>query len=338
MPRGPRLDAPGVFHHVWARGIERRKIFLNDDDREDFLQRLTMLSQDGACFIYAWSLMDNHFHLAFRTGKVPLSNTMRRLMTGYAVRFNRKKKRSGHLFQNRYGSTIVDEDVYFLRLIRYIHLNPLWAGIVRNLWNLNKYKWTGHSVLMGNAEHSFQVVDEVLGMFSKRAGAARRALQDFMREKEARQDQSIFGGGGLVRSMGGVTETIRAKNRDERQMHDERVLGDGSFVESVLAEIECDEQPKQSDGLGLAKKLERLIKKTCKRAKVSAEELRQGSRRRQVARVREVISHLALRRFGMSAAAVARVMSVRAYSVSRAAERGAEAMRVLKLKEKDLVN
>ena len=131
MPRGPRLDAPGVVHHVIARGIERRNIFRTDDDREDFLERLTVVTRGDKAFVYAWSLIPNHFHLAIRTGTTGLSTIMRRLMTGYAVAFNRRYKRHGHLFQNRFKSIVVDDDAYLLGLVRYIHLNPLRAGLVR---------------------------------------------------------------------------------------------------------------------------------------------------------------------------------------------------------------
>ena len=90
MPRGPRLDAPGIVHHVIARGIERRKIFRTDGDCEDFLERLEVVTLGDKAFVYSWSLIPNHFHLAIRTGTESLSSIMRRLMTGYAVAFNRR--------------------------------------------------------------------------------------------------------------------------------------------------------------------------------------------------------------------------------------------------------
>ena len=139
MPRTARLDASGILHHVRARGIERRKIFLNDFDREDFIRRLEAACADGAATIYAWCLMPNHFHLAIRTGSQPLARTMRRMLTGYATSFNRRNNRAGHLFQNRYKSTVVDDERYFLGLVRYIHLNPIRARIVEELDGLKLY-------------------------------------------------------------------------------------------------------------------------------------------------------------------------------------------------------
>ena len=104
MPRLAKLDAPGVLHHVMGRGIERRKIFLNKKDQKDFIDRLAELAVNGSMSIYAWALLPNHFHLLCKTKNRPLSSSMRKLLTGYVVNFNRRHKRHGHLFQNRYPS------------------------------------------------------------------------------------------------------------------------------------------------------------------------------------------------------------------------------------------
>jgi len=153
MPRHPRLDSPGILQHVMARGIERRKIFKDDKDRKSFLARLAIIMEETQTQCYAWALIPNHFHLLLRTGSTPLSKVMRRLMTGYAVNFNKRHKRSGHLFQNRYKSVVCEEDPYLLELIRYIHLNPLRADIVKDLKELDKYPWTGHSVIIGRRKN-----------------------------------------------------------------------------------------------------------------------------------------------------------------------------------------
>ena len=162
MPRLARLDAPGVLHHLMIRGIERRKIFRNDKDRQDFLDRLSTLMPKTETSCYAWAFLPNHAHFLFRTGTIPLCTLMRRLLTGYAVSFNRRHKRHGQLFQNRYKSIVCQEEVYLRELVRYIHLNPIRAGIVRTLTELNKYPYSGHSVLMGRKKRPWQDVDYVL--------------------------------------------------------------------------------------------------------------------------------------------------------------------------------
>ena len=110
MPRQPRLDTPGALHHVMARGIERKRIFKNRFDKEDFLKRLAELCDAESLAVYAWVLIPNHFHLLVRTGSRPLASSMRKLLTGYVVNFNRRHKRYGHLFQNRYKSIICEDD------------------------------------------------------------------------------------------------------------------------------------------------------------------------------------------------------------------------------------
>jgi REP element-mobilizing transposase RayT len=143
------------------RGIERRNIFRNDKDREDFLNRLSILLPETKTSCYAWALLTNHAHFLFKTGQVPLATVMRRLLTGYVVSFNRRHKRSGQLFQNRYKSIVCQEDIYLSELVRYIHLNPVRAGIVENVMELNRYLYCGHSALMGKKGHPWQDVDHV---------------------------------------------------------------------------------------------------------------------------------------------------------------------------------
>ena len=141
MPRGSRIDAPGALHHIMIRGIERRRIFRDDGDRGDFVERLEAAAKDGGMACYAWALLPNHVHLLVRSGRIPLSLAMRRVLTGYAVRFNLRHRRQGHLFQNRYRSVLCQEEPYLLELVRYIHLNPERHGLVDDfrLWPYSSY-------------------------------------------------------------------------------------------------------------------------------------------------------------------------------------------------------
>ena len=103
MPRKARIDAPGALHHVIARGIEKRDIFWDDHDRNDFLERLGTIIGESGTRCYAWALLPNHCHLLFETGLTPIATVMRRLLTGYAVTFNRRHRRHGHLFLSHRG-------------------------------------------------------------------------------------------------------------------------------------------------------------------------------------------------------------------------------------------
>ena len=106
MPRKARIDAPGALYHIICRGIERREIFKDDVDRNDFLDRVRNLLCETETPCFAWALMPNHFHLLLKTADVPISMIMRRLLTGYAAHFNRRYQRQGHLFQNRFKSIL----------------------------------------------------------------------------------------------------------------------------------------------------------------------------------------------------------------------------------------
>ena len=125
MPRQARIDGPGALHHIICRGIERRNIFKDNTDRDRFLERLGSVLQKTSTPCYGWALIPNHFHLLLKTGKEPIAQVMRRLLTGYAVTFNRRHRRCGRLFQNRYKSILCQENTYLLELVRYIHLNPI---------------------------------------------------------------------------------------------------------------------------------------------------------------------------------------------------------------------
>ena len=104
MPRKARLDAPGTLHHVIIRGIERRPIVDDEKDRENFVLRLGRLAAETETGIFAWTLMTNHAHILIKSGSFGLPNFMRRLLTGYAITYNLRHRRHGHLFQNRYPS------------------------------------------------------------------------------------------------------------------------------------------------------------------------------------------------------------------------------------------
>ncbi len=126
--------------------------------------------------------MPNHFHLLVRTGQEPLAGSMRRLMTGYAINFNLRHKRRGHLFQNRYKSIVCQEDLYLLELTCYIHLNPLRAGLVPDLEALGRYPWSGHSALIGQVERDWQALGTIRAYFAERAKEAVRRYKAFVAE------------------------------------------------------------------------------------------------------------------------------------------------------------
>ncbi|MCG6538457.1 MAG: transposase, partial [Syntrophales bacterium LBB04] len=180
MPRKARVDATGTFHHIIGRGIERGVIFRNDRDRDDFLRRLSIILHETRTRCYAWVLIPNHFHLLLKTGRVPISQVMRRLLTGYAVSYNRRHRRSGHLFQNRYKSILCDEEQYLLELVRYVHLNPVRADLVSGMEALDDYRYCGHGAIIGRQERDWQDVEAVVRLFADRRSVARQRYRRFV--------------------------------------------------------------------------------------------------------------------------------------------------------------
>jgi REP element-mobilizing transposase RayT len=180
LPRGPRIDAPGAAHHVMVRGVERRALFLDDNDRLDFLHRLDRVFPETDLRCFAWALMVNHIHLVVQTGTTPLGKVMHRISTGYARYFNERYCRSGHLVQNRYKSRLAIDEGDLARLIRYVHLNPCRAGIVASLQDLRLYRWCGHGALIraqpSRGFHSVSQARELIGF------ANERNLDAWMRE------------------------------------------------------------------------------------------------------------------------------------------------------------
>ena len=182
MPRKARIDAPGALHHIIVRGIEKKPIFKDSQDYENFLLRLGTILTETATPCYAWALLGNHLHLLLRTGRSPITTVMRRLLTGYAQQFNRRHRRHGYLFQNRYKSFLCETEPYLLELVRYIHLNPIRAGRVKDMDALDRYPKAGHAVIMGATEHTWQDTDTVLALFGDKRSSARRAYRSFVRK------------------------------------------------------------------------------------------------------------------------------------------------------------
>ena len=178
MARRPRDDAPGVAHHVMLRGIERRLIFVDDADREDFLRRLARLIPELGFVCFAWALMPNHVHLVIRSGTVRISRLMARLGTGYACRFNERHGRVGHLFQNRFRSRRVLDDADLMGLVLYVVRNPLEAGLVADARQLEGFRWCGIGALLGRrAPWPFEAVAETLALFGADPERARSELR-----------------------------------------------------------------------------------------------------------------------------------------------------------------
>jgi len=316
MPRQARLDAPGTLHHIIIRGTEKRRIVDDDKDRRNFLNRLGDLAKEIETRIYAWSLMTNHAHLLLRSGPLGLPKFMRRFLTGYAVTYNLRHLRHGHLFQNRYHSIVCDEDIYFRELVRYIHLNPFRSHLVGSLLELDRYPWCGHGVLIGQIKNDWQDRDYVLSWFGRREGEARRAYRQYIEEGLAQGRRPELVGGGVVRSYGGWSAVLSLRRIQERVSEDQRILGAEGFVERVLRETDEPMRHRFSPE-GRSKKIENILRGECRRGKIELKELRMGSRRGEIPRVRSEVAERLVKEVGMSLAEVARLVGVSTSAISK---------------------
>jgi REP element-mobilizing transposase RayT len=321
MPRKARIDAPGALHHVIARGIEKRDIFRDDYDRNNFLERLSTVIDESDTLCFAWALLPNHCHLLFKTGLTPIATVMRRLLTGYAVSFNRRHRRHGHLFQNRYKSILCQEEVYLKELVRYIHLNPLRAGIVDDLKQLDTYPFGGHSAMVDRVKRPWQGVNRVLGLFATTRLQAKAQYRSFVEKGIQLGRREDLTGGGLLRSAGGWLNVKALREAKIFYKSDERILGDSDFVESVLAIANEKMERKyalQAAGLDLDGLAEIVAGITgVKPSRIFSP----GKDRRRVY-ARSLLCFWATRELGISLAELSRRTRISQSSISMSAHRG----------------
>lgn len=312
MPRQARIEAPGILYHVIARGIERKEIFKDPDDYEFFLSRLGRVLTDTETKCLAFCLMPNHVHLLIKSGLIPISTVMRRLLTGYAVCFNRKYERAGHLFQNRYKSIICQEESYLLTLIRYIHLNPMRAGLISGTEGLDSYLYAGHRALTGREEFDWYDASLALSCFGGNVAKARHAYLDFLGVATDEDEKQVLEGGGKIRSLG-----FQAAIPWEPPVFDERILGDSDFVRSLttLSAEPIDAIHAQTD---------EIMDKVGKRYGLSVEQIKGAGKSGDLNEARALITYLAVVRLGMSFAATAGIMNLHRSTVARLVDKGKE--------------
>ncbi len=322
MPRQARIDAPGALQHIIVRGIERKRIFSDDQDRDNFVARLSTILPESTARCYAWALIPNHLHLLLRSGNVPISTVMRRLLTGYAVSFNRRHHRHGQLFQNRYKSILCQQDPYLHELVRYIHLNPLRAGVVTDFKALGKYAYSGHAAILGRYRYAFQDVDTILDMFDKNLAAARKKYNAYVQKGIDRGHRPELTGGGLIRSAGGWSAVKGLRRTNARLKGDERILGDKDFVSAVLeAAQEQLERKFQLAAKGID--FEKVVEQVAAVFGIEADQVLAAGKHPPTVKARSVLCYWAVRELGMNGTDVAEKLGCSQSSVSKSAKRGA---------------
>jgi REP-associated tyrosine transposase len=331
MPRRSRIDTPGALHHIIVRGIERKTIFKDDADRDNFLERLKNILTYSDTLCFAWALIPNHFHLLLRTGRVPISTVMKRLLTGHAMYFNRKHNRVGHLFQNRYKSILCQEDAYMLELVRYIHLNPLRAKIIPDLKFLDKYTYSGHAAIMGKKKNNWQDTDYVLKLFNSKLSLARRRYREYVKRGISVGKRQDLIGGGLVRSAGGWNALKGLRKIKAYMKGDERILGDSNFVETVLKACQDEFDRKYLLKAG-GYDFDTVVDRVAQVLGMNRAEVLSSGRQPHKVQARSLVCFWASRELGMSMIQLSKRLKISQPTASQSATRGEKVAKENKLK------
>ena len=324
MPRQARIDIAGQMYHVMSRGIERREIFHDEEDCADFLERVRVWVRKSGGKCLAWCLIPNHFHFLLLRGERPLSEVMHHVMTGYAVNFNARHRRAGHLFQNRYKAIICDAEEYLLELVPYIHLNPLRAKLVADLAELENYKWGGHAGVFKKAPDELLDRELLLEHFGGDEATAIEKYEELMEEKAREGARFDLSGGGLLRRTGGTGNALTALRAGDRQLSDPRILGEGDFVEAILkAAGESVEDIRISRA--------ELLADVEKSTGVPSKEILRPSRNRKSARARALYCYFCREKAGVSGTELRRELGIGQSAVSRLTEKGRKLMETSQL-------
>ena len=254
MARKSRIHIPGGVYHVMLRGNGGQVIFPDPDDGKHFLDLLAEGTGRFGFRCHGYCLMPNHVHLVLQVGAIPLSRALQNLSFRYSRHINARERRVGHLFQGRYKAILVDGERYLLELVRYVHLNPVRAGLTKTP---EAWRWSGHRAYLGRAAAPWLTTDWVLSLLAPGAGDARAAYRAFVADGmgEGRRAEFHAGNGG-----GG------------------RLLGDDSFIERAMAE--AGERPETPPSL------DAIIAAVAKAYGVAAAALADPSRERRMAQAR----------------------------------------------------
>lgn len=262
MARKPRVYCPGAFYHVILRGNSGQTIFFDDKDRTRFFLLLQEGMERFGHRVHAFCLMTNHVHLAIQITEISLSRILQNLSFRYTRWVNWRQGRTGHLFQGRYKAVLIDADTYLQELTRYIHLNPVRAGMVRKP---EKYPWSGHRAYLGLETIPWLTTDWVLSQFSEKVSVARRAYMKFVQEgmEGGRQE-----------------EYYRGSDADSR------ILGDDTFIERVLDEREKKQRHRAS--------LDKIMVEVCRHFSLEEKDFSVLGKDRSLSEARAIAAWLVL--------------------------------------------
>jgi len=241
MARPLRVEYPGAFYHVINRANGRELIFIDQRDRQKFLQYLEIATERFGPIVHTYCLMGNHYHLLLETPQPNLSMTMHWLNVSYATYFNRKRRRHGHLFQGRFKAILIDADAYLKQLSRYIHLNPVRAEMVTGP---DQYQWSSYPAFIGKQKPAeFLEIRWLLSNFGRSKKEAQKAYQQFVEGVDINSlknpSKQLHGGFilGDTDFVNWVKDTFLSERRDEGEMPQLKKLKPRVVPEMVVGQV-----------------------------------------------------------------------------------------------------
>lgn len=240
MARSLRIEYEGALYHVTARGNERKKIFFNPTDNEKFLQYISEAKKKYGIIVHCYVLMTNHYHLIIETPEANLSKAMHYINGSYTTYINIKRKRSGHLFQGRYKAILVARDNYLMELSRYIHLNPVRAGMVKKP---EEHTYSSYKAYVSRKREKLLTTDLILGMMSPHKGEGKRAYYSFVEAgigSELENPQKEVYGGIILGGTRFIKETLQRIKFEYLQkdgISERRALRSTHDIEEILEAV-----------------------------------------------------------------------------------------------------
>jgi putative transposase len=308
MPRKARLTVAGAVHHLMSRGNGGMQIFIDNDDRCFFLWVLEKLLEKSGYLLYAWCLMDNHYHVLIRTNEYPLGAFMRMLNGRYAQYFRKKSETRGYLFQDRYKSIVTQDQNYIEELVRYIHLNPVRAGICAGMKELDCFPWTGHSVIIGNRLMASQNTIDI----KRRFGGDRDAIKKYREflQNGMEKEPEFY-------------QLVRLANNGTENVHNTGswVIGNKEFVTKALAaqsaqQIRCAKYVKEGVDI------EEAVGKIVATMNCSIDEIKRRGRNNSRSTARKICAYILNQTYAIPVIQIARYFNISSPAVSMMVREG----------------
>lgn len=280
-----RIHFPGAIYHVINRGNNKGNIFIDEKDYNVFLKLIRELKQEKDFSLYCYCLMPNHFHLLIEVNEEPLSKIMQSLLTSYAIYFNARHNRSGHLFQGRYKAIICDQEEYLLRLVRYIHLNPKRAHLVKDI---SEYKWSSHIVYSGKADNKILSIEKFFTRMGETFSNGYKLYNNLVKDEDDSFDEKF------------------------KKSYRSNILGSKFFIKTIKDKIrvkQTEEIKPENDESMSNLTMDEILSKIAKNQQISEELILSNSQNRIANNARKMFYYEASKKYGYTIKEIANFMN-----------------------------